>query len=407
MRFRTSYDFRLCNSFLKISSFLCITPNGYLEPIEKYRHKAALYVRIFLWTLILVPFYLISLYQSFIKTSFHYEGMHGCMNAFGRIVSSVFVLVSLWKVSQNIDEWNEFCRIILELADATKLLIERKRKRSFNVHLINCASQCILLVSLTVAAVIWARFVGFDIVCWHIFRRINYFFIWQLIFFSATLNNILTNRMTGIQRILEISFQSTCKTWNKPTRLYMQTILPHLNPDCSVASIRSVSCLFAYFCKAVRMFNALYGLQMFLIFSNSIINIVENLNNLRKSFTDFGDLNIGLTACLAVILDWVSRALSFTIANYFRLLKAAIMLLVIPCDRTDVKVKQLILTCSNIENLLPMFSEERKEMLNFIRLTQNKRSGFTAGGFIPINRRTVFGILSTISSYLVVTIQLK
>lgn len=80
-------------------------------------------------------------------------------------------------------------------------------------------------------------------------------------------------------------------------------------------------------------------------------------------------------------------------------------MIIIPCDKTAQRRLQLLETCQNLEETLPVASEERSEILNLMDVIINRGCYFSAADFFDLDRKTLFGVLSTTTTYLIVLFQ--
>lgn len=79
------------------------------------------------------------------------------------------------------------------------------------------------------------------------------------------------------------------------------------------------------------------------------------------------------------------------------------LVLTLSCDRAVLEANQIIKVCTEIQINLNNF--ERKEVLNFIILTNMKKIGYTAAGYFVLNKGSLFALLSTATTYLIILIQ--
>lgn len=70
-------------------------------------------------------------------------------------------------------------------------------------------------------------------------------------------------------------------------------------------------------------------------------------------------------------------------------------------------MKKLLVACQKIEDGLPIGSAERKAVLTLKHDLQRRNSQFNAAGFFPIDRKTIFGLLSVVATYLIIMLQCK
>lgn len=79
--------------------------------------------------------------------------------------------------------------------------------------------------------------------------------------------------------------------------------------------------------------------------------------------------------------------------------------LVLICDSVKSESTKTVFLCYKLREKFPENSQQQKDFFIVAQIIEKSAANFTAAGFYPINRNTLFGILATTATYLVVTIQ--
>ncbi|KAJ8973883.1 hypothetical protein NQ317_019296 [Molorchus minor] len=76
------------------------------------------------------------------------------------------------------------------------------------------------------------------------------------------------------------------------------------------------------------------------------------------------------------------------------------------CDLTVKASEELLRTCYDVEKYMPMDSKEGRHLKRLQNLIKNNVPAFTAAGFFKLNRSTLLYLISTITTVLIVYVQL-
>lgn len=81
------------------------------------------------------------------------------------------------------------------------------------------------------------------------------------------------------------------------------------------------------------------------------------------------------------------------------------IILIVPCDATIKEAKQFITTCHKLQKNCVTSSTDNKELLILLTTVTRTNAIYTAAGFFDIDRTTIFGLLSVITTYFIVIVQ--
>lgn len=75
------------------------------------------------------------------------------------------------------------------------------------------------------------------------------------------------------------------------------------------------------------------------------------------------------------------------------------------CDKATKEFTQIVDVCRTVQQYFPLHSKERNEIFNLLLLVNSKQPLYTAAGYFTVNRSTLFGLLSVITTYFIILVQ--
>lgn len=76
------------------------------------------------------------------------------------------------------------------------------------------------------------------------------------------------------------------------------------------------------------------------------------------------------------------------------------------CDATANEGQTIATTALKYEKNFPLNSEERRELMRLAGCVMHRKIAFTAAGFFDVNRRNIFALFGTATTYFIILIQL-
>lgn len=83
------------------------------------------------------------------------------------------------------------------------------------------------------------------------------------------------------------------------------------------------------------------------------------------------------------------------------------MVFIVACDAACAEANKVIVLCNDFQEVLPLPSAVRSEALTLIRTVEDNTVSFTAANFFNVDRVTFFNILSIMTTYVIVIIQIS
>ncbi|XP_044256029.1 gustatory and pheromone receptor 39a-like [Tribolium madens] len=362
-------DIRFLKIMYKISHFLSITPNYDFEKFvitSSQRDKIS--ASFFLLSTLLGTCWIIYLriYDKeirFFEISFEILGSLDSLMLF-------MVIVSMILGSFKTQEWTKLNNKFQHIDE--KLKTRNQKEGNF---LKNAYFQLILSVLIYISLVgytLYVRIAAKGLPTLKLFPLHEFYgfcYLWVLIL-------ICNIALTFKQRYQLINEQMTARINPKNTTIF-------------VIEVRKLSRLLG---EMVGLFNEIFGWPLVFITGRFVIKILVTLNFFTNTLEI--DDNSGLKHRLEI---------SSLVQTAFTLV--AMSGLIFICGSAKSESQKIVLLCYKMMEKFPERSQEQEELLLAAQVIEKSVANFTAAGFFDVNRSTLFGILATTTTYLIVTIQ--
>lgn len=81
--------------------------------------------------------------------------------------------------------------------------------------------------------------------------------------------------------------------------------------------------------------------------------------------------------------------------------------IIMSCDGSLQKAKDIVKFCQDHQDELPSRSEEREEIFKLLLLIDTRKPKFSAAGYFTINRKTIFTVLYVTTTYIIILVQFR
>ncbi|EFA02932.2 gustatory receptor 98 [Tribolium castaneum] len=174
-------------------------------------------------------------------------------------------------------------------------------------------------------------------------------------------------------------------------QLINEQMAVRINPkNCAsfVIEVRKLSRLLG---EMVGLFNDIFGWPLVFITGRFVIKILVALNF--------------FTSTLEIDNLYLKHKLEISSLVQTAITLVAMCGLVLICDSAKSESQQTVFLCYKLMEKFPERSHEQQELYMAAQVIEKSVANFTAAGFFDVKRSTLFGILATTTTYLIVTIQ--
>ncbi|RZC41041.1 gustatory receptor 28b, partial [Asbolus verrucosus] len=211
--------------------------------------------------------------------------------------------------------------------------------------------------------------------------------IMAMLIISLTLGLTCTNQKTWILICnIALAFKVRYRHLNK-----LLTKITNSERKNSAYIFEEVGKLSRLLGEMVGLFNNIFGFPLIFITGRCIVQMLASLN----FFTSTLDIDDHLLRGRLLVSSMGQTALVLV----------TLSMLIMICDSVKSESSYTVHLCYKLREKFPEKSEQRKELLDLAHIVEKNRAHFTAAGFFEINKKTLFEILSTTTTYLIVTIQ--
>lgn len=288
-----------CKATLKLTSFFCITPTSHLNTYKPTYWK---YLQTTAFLIPLVIFYGWS-FAGNLGTRFVFmNGVNVFVSIFCGVISALLVVVTILRRHFNTKNWNKFCDGLNCLDETNRRISEKSKVRSV-VWIV--VLHVILFGYLGIFSYIWSDFEESNIFCYQYYRLLNFYYMFLLICFTGSVGNFLTGRLEELEKILQVVSDP------KPGKIYLKLTTPNIKDKCLIANIRTATKLYGTIVDVIKYFNEMYGWQILLVISYNVVNLLENVNTVRKGANGLYSVSVTIMTICATAKNLVNLITSF------------------------------------------------------------------------------------------------
>lgn len=80
-------------------------------------------------------------------------------------------------------------------------------------------------------------------------------------------------------------------------------------------------------------------------------------------------------------------------------------MIVFPCDETVKEAEQFVILCYSLQEKFDRDSSKNKQLMIAGEQCRNFIRHFYAAGFVRVDKRAIFGLLGTVTTYFIVIVQ--